>query len=120
MAVALEGLRVLVVEDEAAVAMLVETMLEDLGCVVTASATSVEEALECIVDGGFEFALLDLNLAGQRVDPVAAALSDRDLPFAFASGYGPNGAPQGFEAVQVIAKPFRRRDLEATLRRALG
>ena len=120
MAVALEGLRVLVVEDEAAVAMLIETMLEELGCVVAASATSVAEALACIVEGGFEFALLDLNLAGQRVDPVAAALSDRDLPFAFASGYGPNGAPPGFEVVQVLAKPFRRRDLEATLRRALG
>ncbi|HYC68829.1 response regulator [Brevundimonas sp.] len=117
---ALKGLRVLVVEDEAAVAMLIESMLEDLGCVVVASATSVAEALARIADGGFEFALLDLNLGGDRVDPVAGALSDRGLPFAFASGYGPGGAPAGFEAVQVLAKPFRRRDLEVTLRQALG
>lgn len=100
--------------------MLIESMLEDIGCVVVASAASVAEALARIADGGFEFALLDLNLSGDRVDPVAAALSQRGLPFAFASGYGPSGVPGGFEAVQVLAKPFRRRDLEAALRQALA
>lgn len=120
MPIALQGLRVLVVEDEAAVAMLIETMLEDIGCVVVASAATVAEAVARVAHGGFEFALLDINLSGDRVDPVAAALSDRGLPFAFASGYGPDGAPRGYEAVQVLTKPFRQRDLEATLRGALG
>lgn len=116
----LAGLRVLVVEDEGPVAMLVEDMLDDLGCVVAGSAARVSEALEMVQRGGFDFALLDMNLAGESVDPVVEALSSRGVPFAFASGYGKLGAPDHLRARPILQKPFRIRDLETTIRTALG
>ena len=110
----LGGLRVLVVEDEGPVAMLIEDMLEDLGCVLAGSAARVGEALELIERGGFDFALLDMNLAGQKVAPVAEALGRAGVPFAFASGYG--AAPEGFgDRVPLIEKPYRESDIAAAL-----
>jgi len=116
----LAGLRVLVVEDEGPVAMLIEDMLEDLGCVLAGSAARVGEALELVAAGGFDFALLDMNLAGERIDPVAEALSSRGVPFAFASGYGRLGAPERMRRRPMLQKPFRSSDLAATIRAALG
>lgn len=117
----LAGKRVLVVEDEAAVALLVEAMLEDLGCTVVDSVATVEAGLAAVQAGGFDVALLDVNLAGRRVDPVARALRDAGLPFAFASGYGAaQSATDGGVDEPVIAKPFRMADLGAALRKALS
>jgi CheY-like chemotaxis protein len=116
----LAGLRVLVVEDEGPVAMLIEDMLEDLGCVLAGSAARVAEALALVERGGFEFALLDVNLAGEKVDPVAEALATRRLPFAFASGYGRSGLPEQMRDRPIVQKPFRHADLAATIRAALG
>lgn len=115
----LTGRRVLVVEDEAAVALLIEAMLEDLGCTVAESAATVEAGLAAVQAGGFDIALLDMNLAGKRVDPVARALRDAGLPFAFATGYGVENAIQGGANEPVIAKPFRIADLGAALQKAL-
>jgi CheY-like chemotaxis protein len=108
----LEGLRVLVVEDEGPVAMLLEDMLQDLGC-------SVAEALRAISQDDFEFALLDVNLAGLKVDPVADELARRGTPFAFASGYGKAGLRQDLQARPVVQKPFQLQELGATIRLAL-
>lgn len=117
----LTGKRVLVVEDEAAVALLVEAMLEDLGCIVVDSVASVDAGLAAVQAGGFDVALLDVNLAGRRVDPVAEALRNARLPFAFASGYGAADTAAGGAADEpVIAKPFRLADLGAALREALS
>lgn len=116
----LEGLRVLVVEDEGAVALLIEDMLEDLGCVVAGSAARVADALRLLETPAFDLALLDANLAGEKVDAVAAALTERELPFAFASGYGPEGVPAAFRHAPVLRKPFRQAELATVLRRALG
>jgi CheY-like chemotaxis protein len=116
----LDGVRVLVVEDEGPVAMLVEGMLEDLGCVLVGSAAHLREALELVERGGFDVALLDMNLAGQRVDPVAEALARRGVPFAFASGYGELGVPHGMKHRPMLQKPFRSADLAATIRTALA
>ncbi|HEV7276566.1 MAG TPA: response regulator [Devosiaceae bacterium] len=116
----LEGLRVLLVEDESLVAMAVEDMLHDLGCEVAATAGSVPEALERLQVGGFDFALLDVNLANQQVFPVAEALSEQRIPFAFASGYGAANLPEAFRARPVAAKPFQIADLAATLSAALA
>lgn len=116
----LAGKRVLVVEDEAAVALLIEAMLEDLGCAVVDSVATVEDGLAAVQAGGFDVALLDVNLAGQRVDPVVQALRNAGLPFAFASGYGAAGsAAEGGADEPVIAKPFRIADLGAVLRKVL-
>lgn len=116
----LQGLRVLVVEDEGAVAMLIEDMLEDLGCTVAASAANVTEALRLVDAGGYDLALLDLNIAGQSVLPVAEALRSRGAPFAIASGYGAAGVPDSLRGVPIIQKPFRLADLRAVISQALG
>lgn len=111
----LAGLRVFVVEDEGLVALMVEAMLEDLGCEVVLSAASVQEALEVVGCGGFDVALLDMNLAGERVFPVADELRRLDVPFAFASGYGADGLRPDLTDVPVIQKPFRPSELAAAL-----
>jgi CheY-like chemotaxis protein len=113
---ALAGLRVLLVEDEGPVAMLVEAMLDDLGCTVVLSAASVREALELVRRGGFDVALLDVNLAGEKVFPVADELRRLGVPFAFASGYGADGLRPDLKDVPIIQKPFQLGDLEAALR----
>lgn len=117
---ALEGLKVLVVEDEGPVAMLIEDMLDDLGCVLAGSVASIREALDCVEQGGFAFALLDVNLAGQKVDPVADELLRRGVPFAFASGYGVSGLREDLRRAPVLQKPFQSHDLAAVIRRAIA
>lgn len=115
----LAGMRVLLVEDESLVAMLVEDMLADLGCTVAAHAGSLPEALEEARAGGFEVALLDVSLDGKKVFPVAEALSVQGIPFAFASGYGRAGLPEAFRTRPVVPKPFQIEELSAALTAAL-
>ena len=115
----LQGVRVLVIEDEAPIAMMIEDMLQDMGCIVAASAGSVEQALAAVKAGGFDFALLDLNLRGVRADAVAEALVLADVPFAFASGYGIAGVPPHLQNRPVLQKPFAQDELEKTLRENL-
>jgi len=115
----LEGTRVLLVEDESLVAMSVEDMLLDLGCIVAAQATSLSEALERAQAGGFEVALLDVSLNGKQIFPVAEFLSDQGIPFAFASGYGRAGLPEEFRNRPIVPKPFQIQDLSAALTAAL-
>jgi CheY-like chemotaxis protein len=103
----LHGLRIFVVEDEAPVAMLIEDMLEDLGCLIAASAASISQALDCVAQGGFDFGLLDINVNGERIDPVALALQSRHVPFLFASGYGAAGLRDEWRSFPVVQKPFR-------------
>ena len=111
-----DQLKVLVVEDESMVAMLVEDMLEELGCEILANAGSVASALRLLTEIKPDFVLLDVNLAGERVFPVAAALAERKIPFVFATGYGENGLPDEFKDRPVIGKPFRFEQLaEAVL-----
>ncbi len=115
----LEGVRVLLVEDESLIAMSVEDMLYDLGCSLTATASSVDEAIERVNEGGFDFALLDINLRGKEVFPVADLLAKRGVPFAFASGYGAAGLPPAFRGRTVVSKPFKMKDLSGALSAAL-
>jgi len=119
MQVELRGLRVLFVEDESIVAMLTEDMLAELGCEIEVTASTVDDALAAVSEGGFDIALLDINLAGTMVFPVAAALERRGIPFAFASGYGGKGLPPEFADVPIIGKPFTKADLAGVLRAAL-
>jgi len=116
----LEGVRVLVVEDEVLVAMSVEDMLADLGCAVAGSACSLTEALVKVQAGGFDLALLDVNLRGEKVFPVADALSNQGIPFAFASGYGAADVPEPFRSRPVVSKPFLIEELSAALSSALA
>lgn len=116
----LVGLRVLVVEDESMVALLVEDMLEQLGCEIAASVGSVAMALRLLPDIDPDFALLDVNLAGERVFPVAAVLAEKRVPFAFATGYGGDGLPEEFRDRPVIGKPFQLQQLADVVSLALG
>lgn len=110
----------LVVEDEILVAMSVEDMLADLGCEVTVSAGNVDEAIDKARAGGFECALLDVNLHGKEVFPVAEILSEQGIPFAFASGYGRSGLPEAFRTRPVVSKPFQLEELSTALSAALA
>jgi CheY-like chemotaxis protein len=112
----LAGKRLLVVEDEIAVLMLIEDMLDELGCVLSATAGSVATALARLEETeGIEAALLDINLGGETSYPVASALQRKGLPFVFVTGYGEAGLPPGFEGNLVLQKPFRMLQLESTL-----
>src|ERR1700761_7215194 len=98
-------LRILVVEDEAMIAMLIEDMLSDLGCVPVGPAYNAEQALELIRSERFDAAILDVNLGGQRTTPVAEALHRKSIPFFFATGYGPAGIAAQFSKHIVLTKP---------------
>jgi CheY-like chemotaxis protein len=101
------GKRVLVVEDELMIRMLLEGMLTDLGHTVAAEAGGVEEAVAIAKKGDFDIAVLDVNLNGQPVTPVVEILIERGVPFVFASGYGLRGVPEGYRTIPTLQKPFQ-------------
>jgi CheY-like chemotaxis protein len=101
------GKRILVVEDELMIRMLLEGMLTDLGHTVAAEAGSIEEAMGLAKDAEFDVAVLDVNLNGQPITPVAEILVQRGLPFIFASGYGTRGVPAPFQSRPTLQKPFQ-------------
>ena len=104
------GTRVFIVEDEPLILFTLEDMLADLGCEVVASAMRVSDALGKAQALTFDIAILDVNIAGDRVDPVADLLAERGLPFVFATGYGPSAAPERHRerVVVVQALPHAR------------
>ena len=113
----LEGLRMLVVEDEALVAMLVEDILTDLGCVVVHVAGTLEDGLAAarISAPSIDGAILDINLGGSKVFPIADVLEAHGVKFLFATGYGPGGLEPRYADHAVLAKPFQREVLEELL-----
>ena len=121
MAEGLTGRRILVVEDESLVAMLLETILEDMGCATLGPVSTIDEALAVIADGSpFDGALLDVNVAGKEVFPVAAALKERGVPFVFSTGYGEGGLPEEWRGHPTIQKPFTEDAVQQALMRVLG
>ena len=118
---ALQGRRVLVVEDEMMIAMLVEDMLAELGCAVVGPAHALDAALDLARnEGGIDAALLDVNLAGQPVFAVADALREKGIPAVFSTGYGEAGLRDVDRGAPVLQKPFRAGDLARALNQALG
>lgn len=113
------GLRVLVVEDEVMISMLVEDMLAELGHHVFAFAVSLEEAGELASTGDFDAALLDVNLNGQKVDAVAETLVRRGKPFVFTTGYGERGVPKGYQDRPMLPKPYQIEQLAQALASAV-
>lgn len=109
------GLRILVAEDEALVAMLIEDMLTDMGAVVIGPAANLDEALALAGRETPDLALLDVNLAGKPIFPVADLLRARGVPFIFASGYGEAGIVEEHRGAAVLQKPFRESDLAQVL-----
>ena len=111
----LQGLRVLVVEDESLVAMLIEEYLIELGCVVAGSVRRVAKGLETIAQSEIDAAVLDVNVAGESVSPLADVLAQRGVPFIFASGYGAKGVEARWADRPVLQKPFSPEDLRLAL-----
>lgn len=111
----LKGLRVLVVEDEMMVSMLIEDMLGDLGCHVVGPAARLDEALSLAQNAELDCAVLDVNLGGQSTFPVADLLREKGAPFAFATGYGDAGLRDVDKGAPVLQKPFRESDLARVL-----
>lgn len=115
----LAGLRVLIVEDEPLVAKFLEELVTELGCVVAAVASNVDEATEKVSSTEFGMAILDLNLNGARAFRIAESLARKRVPFVFATAYGRGGVPQGWPRVPVLAKPFGKHQLRWALTSAL-
>lgn len=115
MSQALSGRRILIVEDESLVAMLLETILEDMGCSPVGPASNIDDGLALVQAESLDAALLDVNVAGRQVFPVAQALKDRGIPFVFSTGYGEGGLPNEWRGQPTIQKPFT----EAAVRDAL-
>ena len=115
----LSGRRILVAEDEALVSMLVEDQLRDAGAEVVGPAPSVRDALRLVeaaaADGGLSAAVLDINLNGQHVAPVADRLAALGVPFLFATGYGDTMDKGDHEAAPALQKPFGQRGLVAAV-----
>lgn len=117
----LTGRRVLIVEDESLVAMLIETILEDMDCVPVGPASNVEEGLALARDAeSLDAALLDVNVSGQQVFPVAEALRARGVPFVFSTGYGEGGLPDEWRGNPTIQKPFTETAVRDALMKAMG
>jgi CheY-like chemotaxis protein len=116
----LSTVRVLVVEDESIVSFLAEDMLMDLGCREVWHAGSVGKALDLLDERRPDVALLDVNLGGELVYPVAEKLTRNGIPIVFTTGYGRRGLATDWSTHPVIAKPFGIGDLAAGLISALG
>jgi CheY-like chemotaxis protein len=115
----LAGRRVLVVEDEMLILMMIEGMLSDLGCASVTSAATIDQALHLIDCEAFDVAMLDLNLDGQRTYPVADRLAARGVPFLFSTGYNDHGLQEGYRDRLVLNKPFQYAELAELLERLL-
>jgi CheY-like chemotaxis protein len=101
--------RVLIVEDETMVSMVIEDMVCDLGGHVVGPVASFEPAMACALEADFDLAILDVNLDGLAVYPIADALCERGIPFIFTTGYDSSVIPQRYQGRCVLSKPFSHR-----------
>ncbi|HEX4197545.1 MAG TPA: response regulator [Caulobacteraceae bacterium] len=112
----MDPLRILVVEDEMTIALLIEDMLTDLGHQVVGLAMRLPQAMELAASAVIDFAILDVNLDGHMSFPVADLLRGRGVPFVFATGYGSAGLGEHYRGkAHVVKKPFRIEDLRSAI-----
>jgi CheY-like chemotaxis protein len=112
---ALDGLRVMVVEDEMLVSLLIEDMLADQGCIVVGPFSEVKLAQAAARSEALDLAVLDVNVKGMRTYPVAEELDRRGVPFVFLSGYGETAIPADRPNWKVCSKPLNERELVSML-----
>ncbi len=110
---------VLLVEDEVMIRMMVGDMLTDLGYTVAGEAGDIDEAVRLVQVTDFDIALLDVNVNGKVITPVAEAVQMRGRPLIFATGYGSQGVPEKFRSLPALQKPFQMSTLERALKDAL-
>nr|WP_038623425.1 response regulator [Stutzerimonas stutzeri] len=109
----------MVVEDEALVGMLLEDMLNDIGCAHVEVLSRFADGLLAAETGSFDLAVLDVNLDGVASFPIAEQLIARNIPLVFATGYGASGMDPRFSNVPTLQKPFFFNDLERVVFQAL-
>jgi CheY-like chemotaxis protein len=114
----LDGLRILLIEDEVVIAMTAEDMLEEIGCRVSAQAATFDDAMVFAAAGDFDLALLDINLNGVMSLPIAQRLRADGKPFIFTTGYGNVGVESEFGDVAVVTKPYTIRTLTNAIQAA--
>lgn len=111
-------LRILVVEDEALVALVLEDILAELGHKIIGPASNVSMGLEIAQQQEFDIAILDLNLKGGSSLPIARALKARGIPVVFSTGYGRGALPEPFKDTPLLQKPFQQLDVEEVIAQA--
>jgi CheY-like chemotaxis protein len=116
----LRGKRVLLIEDEPLVGMEMESELRSQGFEVIGPATHIESANRLIAENTFDAALVDANLDGHSAEEIAAALAQKGIPFAFATGYGRDALPEPFRDAVILAKPFGADRLTAVVQELLA
>lgn len=116
--VALTGCRVVVVEDEVLIGMVLEDILDMLGCVLTGSAATMEEAWRVVEANEFDVAILDVNIGSDPIFPLADVVRERGVPVIFATGSLPDSLPERFADCPVLEKPYVYAGVEAALGRA--
>jgi CheY-like chemotaxis protein len=109
------GTRILVVEDEPMIRMLLEGMLSDLGYTMTAEAGAIDQAVALAKEAEFDAAILDVNLNGQPITPVVEILIKLGVPFVFSTGYDLRGVPEAYRTKPTLQKPFRAEALAQAL-----
>jgi CheY-like chemotaxis protein len=114
------NLRILIVEDETMIAILIQESLEELGCEIVALAQRLPSALDAARTKSFDCAILDVNLAGKPVYPVAEILDSRDIPYIFVTGYSAPQVDKRFRAHRILQKPVRFADLHNALQGVTG
>jgi DNA-binding NtrC family response regulator len=118
---ALKGAKVLVLEDETLVSMMVEDMLMDLGCEIVGPYARLDQALAAVNEGvDIDLALLDVNLGGERSFPLAEVLAEKGVPFVFTTGYDESGMPDAWRGRPSLRKPFMMNEMANVLRGALA
>jgi len=116
----LVGRRVLVIEDESMVVMLIESLLSEIGCEVVGTASSFNEALQKVKSVAFDVAILDVDLNGQPTVPIAEEFARSGVRFVFATGGALTALPDALRKVPLLQKPFQREGLVRVLRTALS
>jgi len=117
---ALAGLRIMVVEDEFLVSMMIETILEDEACKIIGPYTNITDALSAVRQVKTDCAFLDVNLHDEKIYPVAEILAHRGIPFVLLTGYGESAVPENRPGWHVCTKPFTPDQLITSLKTAIA
>jgi DNA-binding response OmpR family regulator len=114
------GRRILIVEDEMMIAMMLEDMLTDLGYGIAGLAAKPDQALAAIAQGSIDAAILDVNLDGRNSYEIAAALTEKGVPFLFSTGYSALALDERYRGRRLLQKPFRQDELGIALNAVLS
>lgn len=116
----LAGRRVLIVEDEVLIGLVLEDLLDTLGCIVVGNATTIEEAGQLVRETTFDVAIVDVNVGSTPVFSLADMILANGIPVIFATGMLPEALPERFRGCAVLEKPYAYANVEAMLKHAIS